>query len=154
MKQIILIILTLFLFSCCGSRKSTSVKENVKENQSQKVEYIVRDTVINIPGDTVVMGQVIPCPDVKWQAAAKGNKTTLKAEINNGKLKVSCETDSLNARIQYLEKKIENSKEVVKTIDRTITKNRVPRIIYWVALAELLVAIYILRKPLSKLRGI
>lgn len=154
MKILSFLILTLFLFSCCGSRKSTTTKEAVKEKQTETVKYIVRDTAIYIPGDTVVMEQVIPCPDVKWQAKATGNKTTVKAEINNGKLKVECHTDSLNQRIQYLEKQVENRKEVVRTVEKTLTRRYIPKIVYWIWLAELAIAGYVFRKPLLKLMGV
>lgn len=151
MKTIIVLVLSVLLISCCGSRKATAVKEDVKENRTETIKYVVRDTTIMIPGDTVLMKQPIPCPDVVWQGEASSNKTKVTAKIRDGTIEVACAADSLNETIQYLERELERQHNKEKVITKTIEKKYIPKSVYWVGLIELIAALILFRKPLLKL---
>lgn len=102
----------LFLFSCKAPAKIMSQQDS---KDSVRIEYKIKDTVIRIPGDTVRLQTKVPCPDADWHGEVKGNKTSVKASLKNGELNVDCHSDSLNLRIQYLEKELTNRNVSVTT---------------------------------------
>lgn len=74
----------------------------------QKDTTIYRDTAITIPGDTVVISEKIPCPDVKFSKSVKSQKgsVTASATLRGGVLHIECKADSLQVVIKNLETKI------------------------------------------------
>lgn len=112
-------------------------------------EVIVRDSIVyrdrevkvpvppvKIPGDTVKLVDTVPCPDTQWRgtATSTSGRTKLTAEIDKGKIRIDCKTDSLTKVIDSLQFKIsevERYKEKVRTITIEVPKQYIP---WWVYL--------------------
>lgn len=140
MKYLLILMVSLIMIGCCASRKAPIPKEETKETITERIQYVVKDTAIFIPGDTVRIETAIPCPDIMWHTVAKGNKSKITASLNKGKLTVECITDSLTQRIQYLEKRLERKSQTVTTITevvpKEVIKNKVPKLIWWIIVLE------------------
>lgn len=87
----------------------------------------VKQTIV-IPGDSVLITDSIPCPDVEYHKEAKSSsgKTTAKVDISKGKLTVDCKVDSLNKIIDSLKVQLQTketyhaeTKLVEKPVEKT-----------------------------------
>lgn len=112
--------------------------------------YITVPPIV-IPGERLTLHDTVPCPDAQWKGTAKSltGRTTINAEINNGKIKIDCKTDSLIKRIDSLQAVIKYK----ESYSVKVTNNPVPvskwYIPWWVWLwsgINLLIIIIILRK--------
>ena len=95
-----------------GCRSTRPLTDRVKD--STVVKYYYRDTIITLPGDTVQIKTMVPCPEAKWSAKAKSGRSVLVASLNNGELNIDCKQDSLLLRISLLEK------ELARTVNTTV----------------------------------
>jgi hypothetical protein len=102
------IVVMALLFGC---RTAMPVVDQVKD--STVVKYYYRDSIINLPGDTVKITTSVPCPEAKWQAQAKSGRTVLVASLKNGELSIDCKQDSLLLRISLLEKELERNTSTI-----------------------------------------
>jgi hypothetical protein len=123
-----------------GCRTGKPVVDQVKD--STVVKYYYRDSIINLPGDTVKITTSVPCPEAKWQAQAKSGRTVLVASLKNGELSIDCKQDSLLLRISLLEKELErNTSTIVHVpVPQEVIRYRTP---WWAKITLALSAILI-----------
>lgn len=154
----LLVILALVvLMSSCATQKRCNEKypPQVSDSTYTKDSIVfVPDTII-VPGETVVITDTIPCPDVVYHKEVKKNHSTAIVDINKGKLTVECKTDSLEKIIIKQNHIIEtnrNRKEVSKPVIEYRTRfiDMLCRWIAGIAVGALL--ILIARKRLSVVR--
>jgi len=136
MKRIIAAgVLLLSLASCVTQKRCL---QKFPPQIVTKDSIIVKDTVISIrlvkipiPGDSVVLHDSIPCPDVQFHKEVKSpsGRTTAKVDINKGKLTVDCKVDSLNRVIDSLQIKLKTTESYhsqVKTVEVPVVKYKAP----------------------------
>jgi hypothetical protein len=137
------IVVMALLFGC---RTAKPVVDQVKD--STVVKYYYRDSIINLPGDTVKITTTVPCPEAKWQAQAKSGRTVLVASLKNGELSIDCKQDSLLLRISLLEKELErNTSTIVHVpVPQEVIRYRTP---WWakitLALSVILITAFCIR---------
>lgn len=131
-----ILLISIVILSSCSKRIIPSTKTETET----KIEYIQKDTTIYIAGDTVRVKIAIPCPGVELhkEVFSKGGKTKATVDVRDNELNVTCETDSLQARIKWLEAR----RSTVKTITNTnmIIKKEVPK---WCWYLLVIVAVYV-----------
>lgn len=106
----------------------------IKDSVVEKTVYVKKDSIVKVPGDSVTLHDTIPCKGVLYHkvAVSKSGATKATVDIKNGELNVDCKTDSLQARIEWLE--AHESKLVSKTITTTINnppKRFIPKWVWW-----------------------
>jgi len=148
MKHLCFILLCLLFIGCKVTRKASTVEET-KEQTTEVERYVLKDTTVFIPGDTVRLETAVPCPDVSWHTEAKGSKSKIKASVTKGKLIVECFTDSLTHRIQLLEKQLERTykTETAKTITAPI-QYQTPKWVWWIIIIETGLLAIVFRKEI------
>lgn len=105
-----------------------------KETTVTNTVYVPKDSLIYLPGDKVVIHDEIPCPDVEYhkQATSNTGRSTATVNISKGKLDVECKTDSLEARIKWLEANTTTVQKVVKETTITLPPKRwIPKWAWW-----------------------
>ena len=105
-----------------------------KENVVEKIVYVKKDSLVKAPGDSVKIHDTIPCPGVAYhkEAVSKTGSTKATVDIRNGELNVECKTDSLQARIEWLE--ANGTKTITKTQTTTIippAERHIPKWVWW-----------------------
>ena len=85
-------------------------------------------------GDTVIISEIIPCPEVEYHQEKRSENGGTKATVHlsKGQLTVECATDSLEAKIRYLEREL--SRTTVQQITTTITtppQRYIPKWAWW-----------------------
>jgi hypothetical protein len=150
MKKVIAIgVLLLSLASCVTQKRCL---QKFPPQIVTKDSIVVKDTTVyvtlrdTIPGDSVLLDDSIPCPDVQYHKEVKSpsGRTTAKVDINKGKLTVDCKVDSLNRVIDSLQVKIKTTEAYhsqVKTIEVPVVKYKTP-VWAWIMLAA--IALYFL----------
>lgn len=144
------IFLLMILFAFCACRTS---KPLTSESVTHSVEYIIKDSIIKEPGDTVNLTTVLPCPDAKWSGEVKGSKTTLTASLENGVLNIDCHTDSLIKKIQWLEKQSKTERQIVITNEVKVPVKYTPKWVWYLMAISIGLAVYTFRKQIFPLVG-
>lgn len=107
MRLLTIILLSSYLFAGCG-RKIIATKTVVKDSISYVEQVVQKDSIIYIPGTSVTVEVPVPCPDVtvfkKDSSKGAGPKTRVSLSISKGIATANCDTDSLLARISWLER--------------------------------------------------
>lgn len=142
----ILLFLMVFMISC-----KTAKPPGKQVTETENVTYVIKDSIIREPGDTVKLVTKIPCPDADWQGETKGSKTKLTASLKNGTLQINCETDSLMKRIQWLEKNTERIKEVTIFQEVKVPDPYIPKWVWYTLLLFSSYTVYSCRKQLFPL---
>lgn len=135
MKKIIIVGVILLLLASCVTQKRCFQK--FPPQIITKDSIILKDTTIyvpvtyTVPGDSVIIKDSIPCPDVQYKKEIKSSsgRTKVEVEISKGKLKVDCKVDSLNNVIDSLAvklKTVESYKSQVKIVEKAVIKKVVP----------------------------
>lgn len=145
MKRIITAgVLLLSLASCITQKRCL---QKFPPQIVTKDSIVVKDSMVyvtfrdTIPGDSVLLQDTIPCPDVQYHKEVKSpsGRTTAKVDINKGKLTVDCKVDSLTRIIDSLQvkiKTIEAYHSEIKTIEVPVVKNKTP-LWAWIMLGAL-----------------
>lgn len=136
-----LMIISLIVLASCSKKLVPQTQTIIKENVVEKTVYVPKDSIVKVPGDSVTLHDTIPCPGVNYHKEVMSKKGITKAtvDIHNNQLSVDCKTDSLSARIQWLE--AHSDKVTTKTETTTITlpaKRYIPKWVYWLAGINLL----------------
>lgn len=124
------------------------IKTEIKENVVEKIVYVKKDSLVKMPGDSVKIHDTVTCPGVVYhkEATSKSGSTKTTVDLRNGELNVDCKTDSLTARIHWLE--ANGTKVITKTATTTITppaEKYIPKWVWWmVAIVTLYVSARVL----------
>ncbi len=135
MKKIIAAGILLLTLASCVTQKRCLQK--FPPQIVTKDSIVIKDTTVyitfrdTIPGDSVVLHDSIPCPDVQFHKEVKSpsGRTTAKIDINRGKITVDCKTDSLSRVIDSLQVKLKTTEAYhseVKTVEIPVIKHRTP----------------------------
>jgi hypothetical protein len=128
--KIILGFLLLLIASCATQKRCF---EKFPPQVITKDSIILKDTTIYvkqrifIPGDSVLISDTIPCPDVEYHKEAKSTlgKTTAKVDISKGRLTVDCKVDSLNKIIDSLKVQLQTKEayhKEVQVVEKPVEK--------------------------------
>lgn len=128
--KIIIAILLLGMASCVTQKRCF---EKFPPQIITKDSVILKDTTIYvkqtivIPGDSVLIKDSIPCPDVEYHKEAKSpsGKTTAKVDISKGRLTVDCKVDSLNKIIDSLKVQLQTKEtyhQETKLVEKPVEK--------------------------------
>ncbi len=156
MRRIITILSLVLLTASCSKKLSPTVETVIKETITTDTVYVPKEKIITIPGDSVMITDTIPCPELNYHKEATSKSGNVKATVNisKGNLQVDCKTDSLIQRIQWLEA---HSKQVVnKETTITITpppKRYIPKWVWWLLVINIIyvaarIAIKIYKVPI------
>jgi hypothetical protein len=117
---------TFSLFWGCSPQQKLQHLENkhpelfkpiVKDSTSTSVQYITHDSLINIPGQTIMLRDTFlvnkPCPTHFSKTIKTGGETAI-LKIDSGKVTVICKDDSLKQEILLRDKIISKFKEHVQ----------------------------------------
>lgn len=129
MKAIIAILL-LGLASCVTQKRCF---EKFPPQIITKDSVILKDTTIYvkqtivIPGDSVLIKDSIPCPDVEYHKEARSStgKTTARVDISKGQLTVDCKVDSLTKIIDSLQVKLQTKETYhseIQVVEKPVKK--------------------------------
>lgn len=148
MMRAIIIIILLSLTSCnpakwCAKRFPPSVSEIEKI----EIKEIVRDSIIYIPGDSVIIVDSILCPEkINKSFSKSSSKATIKVDIKDNIITAEAVCDSLEKVIQLKDKEITTLKERKEV--QIIPKEYIPKYFLWsgVILPFLLLLLVILYK--------
>lgn len=153
MKNLLLIILSIFLLTSCVTQRKCAAKfpPQITSTTIIKDSVVYRDTTITVPGDTVTFTDSIPCPDVVYEKTQKSEKGTVKAtvKIKDGKISVKCEVDSLNMvirNLQYRLRTIEKEKTIavqVPVLKKTPWWKSALQLIYGIVIAAILLVVFL-----------
>jgi len=128
MKNSIILILLIFLSSCCAQRKTITTEQEIK------TEIVVKDCTIIIPADTVsLMLRYADLCDSTWRATLKnqpvekrGKRATVLVEATEHGIIINCNEDSLIEIIEGLRKETITA---TKTKVETKQENRTNRLL-------------------------
>lgn len=115
-------------FSSCITQK----KCNDRYPPSVRDSTYIRDTVIfevdtvRVPGETVVLRDTIPCPELNIEKTVKKNHVTASIKIKNGIIDFQCKADSLEALLNK-----ERKERVITRIKSSVSKPVIERKSYW-----------------------
>lgn len=131
-------ILLSLLLLCATVGCSKKIQPTIVTLERETVKVITKDSLIKLPADSVIVHEVIPCPDVSFEKTQKSEskKLTVTAKIAKGTLTIDCKTDSLLQRIKWLEQQKDKVKEV--TVKETIVKRYIPKWVWWLILINAL----------------
>ncbi len=134
MNNIFYIVLLIGLLASCSKRLTPGVNTVIKEVITVDTVYVPKDSLIILPGDSVYLVDEIPCPELDYfkEKTSKSGKVKTTVTISKGTLTVDCKTDSLQARIKWLEAQVKQVS--VKEITTTITlppKRFIPKWVWW-----------------------
>lgn len=118
--MILLVLLLVLLLSSCSPKVITTTSE-VKD--SVRVEYVPREVLVQLPGDTVQVVQWIECDSTTnkpkpFTVKAKSSRSKLNLKVNSsGELTATASCDSLQQIVNVLDKEVfrlrhESSKNV------------------------------------------
>lgn len=135
MKKITIVGILILLLASCVTQKRCFQK--FPPQIITKDSIVLKDTTIyvpvkyTVPGDSVIIKDSIPCPDVQYKKEIKSGsgRTRVEIEISRGKLKVDCKVDSLNNVIDSLAVKLktmESYKSEVKIVEKPVIRKVVP----------------------------
>ncbi len=92
-------------------------KPTVKDSISNMVQYVTHDSIIDIPGQSVVLYDTFlvnkPCPTHFHKVLKTGNETAT-LNIDSGRITVTCHDDSLKKEIAVRDKIISSFKEHIQ----------------------------------------
>lgn len=134
MKKLFTILFLCFLATSCSKKLSPGINSVIKETVTSDTVYIQKDSLIVLPADRVVIHDIIPCPDVEYHKEATSNSGRTKAivDIKKGNLFIDCKTDSLEARIKWLEAHSTTIKNFTKETTITLPPKRyIPKWVWW-----------------------
>lgn len=117
---------TFSLFMGCTPQQKLQRLENrhpelfkpiVRDSISNTVQYVTRDSIINIPAQSVILYDTFlvnkPCPAHFHKVLKTGNETAT-LNIDSGRITVICHDDSLKKEIAVRDKIISSFKEHVQ----------------------------------------
>lgn len=118
--------------SCSRKIQVQSVKT---DSISITHEIIHHDTAFVFKGDSVGITTLIDCPEYQLDTMATNGHLKVRLQVNKGVVKVSGETDSLVARIHWLEsnQKIYMSGVVTQQVPVTTEVYKTPTWLIWYA---------------------
>ena len=129
----------------------------VKDSLVKDSVIVVKDSLITIPGKTVVLTDTIKCDSslfVDLQKRKDG--ATISVKIRKNILTASCECDSLKILVQTLRRELIRqtafkSRNEVKVIDKPVKVPFVPKWVYAVITYAVFITVWHFRKPIVKL---
>lgn len=114
MKFIIYLSACFLFLSSCSKKLQPTVETIYKDSIVEKKVVRVRDSVVFLPSDSVIIHDTIPCP-IDYHQEDSSSKTKITVDIKKGKLTAKCQTDSLQQRIHWLENEYLKEKYSLKT---------------------------------------
>lgn len=141
-KIIAISFLIIALASCKTTKLPTTEKSVIKDSIIEKEKIIYRDSLVQLPGDTITLNLTIPCPDAVVNEYAGNERMSLTAKSNGkGKIKVNCKTDSLSIVIDSLKTIIREKEQyhsstqvILQPYPVTVIKYKVPQLVKWLLL--------------------
>ncbi len=138
---------------CCKKMLPGIDKETIDSVYTETIINYTTDT-LRLPGDTVKVGVLVPCPQFKIDTSIKKGRTTLHLKAENGKLEAACETDSLVHVIDSLKQIVKSTTKShikIMTIRQPVEviKYKTP---FWVWLLIAVVGLYIYGRISGKIR--
>lgn len=148
-KNIFLITGCVVFASCSKKMQPTHTVETVEK---EVITFVPKDTTIYLPGDSVTIYEMVPCPDAEWQSAAKSEtgKTTVTAKISKGTISIDCKTDSLLQRIAWLEKQSAKVVTITETVHAK-PKRFIPKWVWWLLVLNVIYVGWKFRNPIASL---
>ena len=146
-----MLVVFLVVLSGCSKKMLPGINTVTKDSVTTIIKYVPKDSLIFLPGDTVEISEVIPCPDVEWQQTntSESGKTKVTAKISKGVLTVNCATDSLQKRITWLEKELSTTRAKETTTTITLPPKRyIPKWVWWMLAGFTGLLVYTFRNPL------
>lgn len=122
------------LFLLCLALSACSKKlvpTDTKTTTTTETTYVLKDTTIYVAGDTVRTQIIVPCPgvEIKKQVISKSGKLKATVQLKNNVLDVACESDSLQARISWLEANKSTNTRTIVTNNKV--KVKTPKWAWW-----------------------
>ena len=155
-----ILIFVIALVACGRKIVPVSVKTETERKDSvhTEIKYVLKDTTIILPGDSVTLHDTVDCPGLTYQkdAVSSSGRLTASVRINNGILEVNCKEDSLKKRIQWLEmqlilekySQLKITKEIPIPVE--VEEPYVPKWVWWVVAYAVAVTGWTFRSPLIK----
>lgn len=118
----ILSILVVFLFSCRGGKElPKTVSSDTDSTTISKEVVFLRDTVIFIPGETIVVKDYTICDSLNRaqmpKKTVKAGRLTATIETKDGRTEVNCHEDSLIAVNAKMKETIRSLESRVSSVD-------------------------------------
>ena len=150
------IILVLFITGC---KTVCPVSSNISRDSTVEREKIFyRDTVIQLPGDTLEIGFAIPCPEVNVdEYFTNGNMTITAKSSGNNNVIVRCKTDSLTLVIDSLitvikeKEKYHKEIKIIPAKPVKIIEYKTPKWCWYLLTINLLLLAWRFRNPIRSL---
>lgn len=158
MRIIIAILLTSVIASCSKKMQPQIV---IRDSIIIKEKLVKKDSIIHLPGVNILVRDTIPCPDIIIKKEdsiinKSGVKTTVKLNVEKGKISAECNTSDLELAISWLEDQVEYYKSNTKTfyVDVPGPKEIVPitpKWVWYVLIYAVALTMYVFRKPIITL---
>jgi|GEM_PF-4426352 len=151
MKNIGILIMLFVMSGCCKKMLPTGYRW--EDSVVVKQIPVYHDTIIAVKPDTVTYQLQVPCPQANLDTVIRGQKGSLLVQLNNGKLHLQYNQDSLLQRIRLLEHQLTTEKYHTITVEKPVNviKYKVPKIIRLLLIASLMLNAWIYRKVLISL---
>lgn len=157
MRFLLFILVVLSTLSACNRRQLPAPSIVTVTKDSIVERLTVKDSIIRIPGETVVINDTLPCPDVVAANTVSSGRLRASYTFKNGLLNINCNSDSLLKAIRWLEAQKEFYKSSSTTIKEPYPVVKlepyVPKWVIAVCVLNLLCFTYYFRKPISKILG-
>lgn len=117
--QLISILFILTLMCSCVTRKKCykrypPVSTVTTDSSYTRDSIVIKTYTISIPGESILLHDTIPCPELEYHREVKKNNLTAKVHISKGKMSVEFITDSLKKLIDA-QSRITDHYRMVKT---------------------------------------
>ena len=107
----LIIIAVIFSLCSCATQKKCNRKFPAETIIKDSVSVVIRDSIstdtIFLPGESILIHDTIPCPDVEYHREVRSNNTIATVHISKGVITVECKTDSLQHIIEVKNKIID-----------------------------------------------
>lgn len=125
---------TLIFILTLASLSSCITQEKCYERYPPQVRdsTVIKDTIIywvdtfRLPGETVIIEDTIPCPQLEYHKSVTKNHVTLKIDISKGKVTFMCAADSLQRLLNR-----ERKERVITRTKNFVSKPLIERKAYW-----------------------
>jgi|GEM_PF-5474858 len=136
MKAFVVIVAAIALASCHRHALPQS-STKVQNSDSVTVMYFYHDTVITPAPAVAAIHDTIPCPGWNYDTTVVDNHQRISVNAHNGKLNVTCATDSLQQVIKVLSQKItevqrtRTDSTIVVTNTVKVPVTHIPGMMWW-----------------------
>lgn len=159
MRILIAILLSSVIVTSCSKKMQPQVV--IKDSIIIKEKLIKKDSIIHLPGVKILIRDTIPCPDIIIKKEdsiinKSGVKTSVKLNVEKGKISAECNTSDLELAISWLEGQVEYYKSNTKTVYVDVPGPKeiipvTPKWVWYVLIYAIALTIYVFREPIIKL---